>query len=93
MSPSAPMTELWHGCAAHRPAILGEFNPAWLSFRGIAPDAPRRWAQAHGYECFELRQTRRHPLAEQQITLSEPLPEGTGRLGALLLLPEEDSKD
>ncbi|MEX2586901.1 MAG: FkbM family methyltransferase [Actinomycetota bacterium] len=76
----------------HRPAILGEFSPAWLSSRGIAPDAPLRWAQQHGYRCLELRPTRRHPLAEQHITRSEPLAEGAGRSGALLLLPEEGSK-
>lgn len=74
--------------AAHRPAILAEFNPAWLETRGSAQSLPLEWAEANGYDCWELVHRRPRPFLETKRTSLRPLVGGATRSGSdLLLLP------
>jgi FkbM family methyltransferase len=74
--------------AAHRPAILAEFNPDWLETRGSAQSLPVEWAEANDYDCWELVHLRRRPWSESKKISLRPLVPGTARTGSdLLFLP------
>lgn len=75
--------------AKHRPTIFAECNPAWLAARGLAPDAPQRWAMTAGYTCFDLVRRRIGRTTSRSILALEPLaPDGQRRGCDLLFLPE-----
>ncbi len=76
--------------SAHRPAILAEFNPAWLETRGWPPSLPLDWAEANGYDCWELVYCRPRPYLEAKRISLQPLAPDRARSGtSLLLLPQQ----
>ncbi|SRR5712692_3964890 len=74
----------------HRPVILGEFNPWFLDRYRVDPQAPRIWAESHGYVCCELVYSRRGPLSDRRRIVLRAAADASARTGTpLLLLPAE----
>lgn len=72
--------------ANQRPAIYAEFNPGWLSSRGLGHDAVRAWIDQHGYTPYTFPGSRPRPWREWTVG-REPIPARAGWSGDVLLVP------